>query len=52
MIDGAWNHHPSLVLRNELLESQNSQKGVAFLRMLSQGTAFFMSGNVLTVHYY
>ena len=21
MIDGAWNHHPSLVLRNELLES-------------------------------
>lgn len=19
MIDGAWNHHPSLVLRNELL---------------------------------
>ena len=31
--DGAWNHHPSLVLRNELLESQNSQKGVAFLRM-------------------
>ena len=20
MIDGAWNHHPSLVLRNELLE--------------------------------
>lgn len=24
--DGAWNHHHSLVLRNELLESQNSQK--------------------------
>ena len=21
MIGGAWNHHPSLVLRNELLES-------------------------------
>ena len=34
MIDGAWNHHPSLVLRNELLESQNSQKeDVSFIEI-------------------
>ena len=28
MIDGAWNHHPSLVLRNELLTEYTSKKQV------------------------